>query len=271
VRRRLADLAGSWGRTVRLAQQAEAAFRYELGSLETFVQFGYWDSQYKGLTAGDSLLFDLRRMEARYLAENKRELELTKHISLALTQPLALVQLIETGTCNLAFDEALFDYDHPGHYFRRLRSVAVTIPCVSGPYAGVNATLVLNTATVRIKPPIAPYHPAQAASPPAGSSFVTSPAPATATISTSSGQNDAGLFDLNLRDERWLPFEGQGAISTWSLVLDPRDNSFDIATITDVILHVRYSPLGWRRSGSGAQGIEAHRRALDPRQREACV
>jgi hypothetical protein len=66
----------------------------------------------------------------------------------------------------------------------------------------------------------------------------------TQTIATSSGQNDAGLFDVNLRDERWLPFEGQGAISTWNLMLDPRDNNFDFSTITDVVLHVRYTARG---------------------------
>ena len=63
----------------------------------------------------------------------------------------------------------------------------------------------------------------------------------TQTIATSTGQNDAGLFEVNLRDERWLPFEGQGAISTWNLVLDPRDNNFDFGSITDVILHLRYT------------------------------
>jgi hypothetical protein len=66
----------------------------------------------------------------------------------------------------------------------------------------------------------------------------------TQTIATSSGQNDAGLFNVSLGDERWLPFEGQGAISTWSLVLDPRDNNFDFTTITDVVLHVRYTARG---------------------------
>ena len=82
-----------------LALQAQNAYRYELGSQDSFVQFGYWDSQHKGLTAGESLLFDLRRMEAQYLAANRRELELAKHVSLALTNPTALVMLRETGTC----------------------------------------------------------------------------------------------------------------------------------------------------------------------------
>jgi hypothetical protein len=62
-----------------------------------------------------------------------------------------------------------------------------------------------------------------------------------ATIATSSGQNDAGLFEVNLHDERWLPFEGQGAVSAWTLELNPASNNFDFSTITDVVLHVRYT------------------------------
>lgn len=241
-----------------LAQQAQTALQYELGSQESFIQFGYWDSQHKGLTAGESLLFDLRRMRAQYLADNTREIELVKNVSLALMQPLALVQLQQTGTCNIALDEALFDRDHPGHYFRRLRSVALTMPCVTGPYTGVNATLTLNSATVRVQPPVAPYTPASASAPPASAAFVSSPAPATASIATSHAQNDAGLFEVNLHDERWLPFEGQGVISTWTLELDPRDNAFDMSTVTDVILHLRYTA---RRTGGDPQGV---RQALKP-------
>src|SRR5262249_40021889 len=67
---------------------------------------------------------------------------------------------------------------------------------------------------------------------------VTTPA---ATIATSTGQNDAGLFEVNLRDERWLPFEGQGAVSAWTLELNRATNNFDFSTITDGGLHVRYT------------------------------
>lgn len=241
-----------------LSQQAQAAYQYELGSEDTFVQFGYWDVQHKGLTAGESLLFDLRRMQAQYLATNTREIELIKHVSLALVQPIALVQLLQTGRCDIALDEALFDRDHPGHYFRRLRSVAITVPCVTGPYSGVNATLTLGQAKVRVQPPVSPYAPALARDVAAAPAFAASAPAATVSISTSHGQNDAGLFDVNLRDERWLPFEGQGAISTWTLELDPRDNTFDLSTITDVVLHVRYSA---RSAGGDPQAV---RQALKP-------
>jgi hypothetical protein len=99
---------------------------------------------------------------------------------------------------------------------------------------------------VRTQSPGTSYQPQSAAAAPNDPTVLTSPmaAAGTQTIATSSGQNDAGLFDVNLRDERWLPFEGQGAISTWNLVLDPRDNNFDFTTITDVVMHVRYTARG---------------------------
>jgi hypothetical protein len=248
-----------------LALQAQNAYQYELGSTDTFIQFGYWDSQYKGLTAGESLLFDLRRMEAQYLAENSRELELTKHISLALTNALALVTLRETGTCQISLDEVLFELDHPGLYFRRLRSVAVTIPCVTGPYTGVNATLTLTNAMVRTTAPGSSYQPQSATAPPNDPSVLVSPiaAAGTQTIATSNCQNDAGLFDVNLHDDRWLPFEGQGAISTWNLTLDPRDNNFDFTTITDVILHLRYTARGGGDQ-TAANNVRTGLKALTP-------
>ena len=250
---------------VSLALQAQAAYQYELGRpTAEFIQFAYWDDQHKGLTAGDSLLFDLRRMEAQYLAGNVRELELTKHVSLALSQPASLVQLLQTGSCSITLDETLFDQDHPGHYFRRLRSVAVTVPCVAGPYTGVNATLALGASVVRTVPPASGFQPWIWAS--AGSNTdpgvsAAAAGAATAMIATSSGQNDAGLFEVNLHDERWLPFEGQGAVCTMSLSLDPRDNQFDISSVTDVVLHLRYSA----RPGGDAEAVRAALKPLSDR------
>src|SRR5262249_28877814 len=79
-------------------------------------------------------------------------------------------------------------------------------------------------------------------------------------IVTSTGQNDSGLFETNLRDERYLPFEGSGVASEWQLELpanpskdDPRQ--FDYDTITDVIIHLRYTAReggGLLRNGSVA-------------------
>ena len=63
------------------------------------------------------------------------------------------------------------------------------------------------------------------------------------------------MFELSFRDERYLPFEGAGAISEWSLELfsdllkRPRPEAdfgkplrqFDYGSISDAILHVKYT------------------------------
>jgi Tc toxin complex TcA C-terminal TcB-binding domain len=64
---------------------------------------------------------------------------------------------------------------------------------------------------------------------------------ATDVIVTSSGASDSGMFETNLRDERFLPFEGAGAISSWTLTLPPKLRPFDYMSISDVILHIHYT------------------------------
>lgn len=133
-----------------LAKRAERALRSELGLQDSNdVQFGYWDGPKKGLLAGEKLHYDLRRMEVAYLDQNKRELEIVKHISLLQLDPMALVQLRQTGACELAIPEALFDLEYPGHYLRRIKNVRFTIPCVTGPYTSVPCTVSLLRSSVR--------------------------------------------------------------------------------------------------------------------------
>jgi hypothetical protein len=63
-------------------------------------------------------------------------------------------------------------------------------------------------------------------------------------IATSTGLNDAGLFELNFRDERYLPFEGSGAVdSVWRLELPAQLRAFDYDTISDVVLQIGYTAL----------------------------
>jgi hypothetical protein len=49
------------------------------------------------------------------------------------------------------------------------------------------------------------------------------------------------MFELNFRDERYLPFEGAGALSTWRIELPPDCNAFDLDTITDVVMRMSYT------------------------------
>jgi hypothetical protein len=62
-------------------------------------------------------------------------------------------------------------------------------------------------------------------------------------IATSTGQNDSGMFEFSFRDERYLPFEGAGVISDWEIELSTEKElrQFDYSTISDVILHLKYT------------------------------
>ena len=127
-----------------LAKQAERCYRNEVGITDSnFIQFNYWDDDKKGLLAGDRLANALKQMEKAYLDQNKREYEITKHISLALLDPMALIRLRATGVCEFEVPEALFDLDFAGQYFRRIKSVSVSLPCIAGPYTSVSAKLSL--------------------------------------------------------------------------------------------------------------------------------
>jgi hypothetical protein len=222
-----------------MAKKAEKAYRYELGLPSSdFVQFGVWDSFRKGLLSGDRLYLSLRQMEKSYMDQNRREYEITKHVSLLQLAPLALIQLKETGSCTVELPEMLFDVDYPGHYMRRIKTVSLTIPCVVGPYTGVNCTLTLLRSKTRISAVDAGTYvkDMDVDNPRVATNFS-----ATESIATSSAQNDNGLFEFNFHDERYLPFEGSGAVSLWRVDLPKEFRAFDYDTITDVLLHVRYT------------------------------
>ncbi|NJM76506.1 MAG: hypothetical protein HC852_12855, partial [Acaryochloridaceae cyanobacterium RU_4_10] len=238
-----------------LAKRAERCFRFELGLQDSsYINFGYWDSLKKGLLSGEKLQYDLRRLETAYLEQNRREFELTKHISLTLLNPLALVQLRETGRCFISLPEEIFDLDYPGHYFRRIKSVSLTLPCVVGPYTTVSCTLRLLKNSIRINTKDAdkaenyPHHSDDTGAPTDDDRFIENNISVKA-IAASSAQNDSGIFELSFRDERYLPFEGAGAISEWSIELFNDSGAdfgkalrqFDYNTITDAILHVKYT------------------------------
>ena len=63
----------------------------------------------------------------------------------------------------------------------------------------------------------------------------------TTAIAASKAQNDGGVFDFNFRDERYMPFEGGGAVSTWQLSLPKTFRPFDYGTISDVVLRISYT------------------------------
>lgn len=225
-----------------MAKKAEKCFQYELGLNESnYIQFGYWDSLKKGLVAGDKLAVDLRRLESAYLDQNKREFEITKHISLAQMFPASLIKLKETGVCTVSLPEWIFDMDYPGHYLRRIKNVSISVPCVVGAYASVSCTLSLLRNEARIVP-TGNYDKTDENDPRFRTMFGS-----ISSIATTHAQADSGMFELNFNDDRYLPFEGAGVISDWQIEMPPENNHFDFASLSDVILHISYTA----RNGGG--------------------
>ena len=206
-----------------LARQAESASNWETGtSPVSCISPAHWDGLRRGLLAGDKLTADLRMMELHHMKEQGRQFEITKSISLSRLDATALVTLKATGTCALTLPKALLDADYPDHMERRIKSVSMTVPCVVGPYSGVNAELTLTKAKEKESGEIAVV--------------------SKQSIVTSHASSDSGMFELSLNDDRYLPFEGYYVDgSEWQIDLKAAQNGFDVTQVSDVVMHLRYT------------------------------
>jgi len=212
-----------------LARMAQRAYAFERDDDTPFIAADNWQADRNGLLAGEKLTMQLHQLETAYLRTNTRQPEVSQSFSLALLDPGALLTFRETGSCEFTIPEILFNLAYPGHYKRIIKSARISIPSVVGPYTTVSAKLTLKDSKVRNQPTTD------------ASALVTLPAPPTPSIATSTATNDAGVFELSFRDERYLPFEGAGAISSWRLELPNQLRQFDYNTISDIILHLSYT------------------------------
>ena len=212
-----------------IARLAEQAYRYERDDTTIFIDGSYFESSRAGLLAGERLLMALQSMERRYLENNYRKNEMDQAFSLTQINPAALLLLKQSGSCTFSIPELFFDLFYPGQYKRKIQSVRLSIPSVTGPYTNVSATLSLTGSQIRMEPKLG------------AAELKDVPNSRTTLIATSTAQNDSGVFQLNFRDERYMPFEGAGAISSWKLSLPKNFRQFDYQTINDVIIHISYT------------------------------
>lgn len=209
--------------------QAQKAFEFErFGTVTSnFIQSDNWINDRNGLLAGERLMLQLLQLEKEFIDTDKRQLEITQHFSMLQIAPDKLYQLKETGECtDFSIPEAVFDLNYPGYFRRIIKSVRITIPCIAGPYTNIGATLTLGTNKIRKDK---------------DSDLIDFAFNGCEMIATSNAQNDGGQFELNFRDERYLPFEGAGAVSSWTLSLPKVKKAFDYTTISDVIMHISYT------------------------------
>lgn len=225
-----------------IAKKAEQTLKHELMRKEfdeqSFIKFGYWDSARQGLLAGENLALDLKRLEMAYHENNRREYEITKHISLQKLDSYALLQLKATGVCQVEIPEWIYDLDSPGQYMRRIKTVSISIPAIAGPYTGVHCKLSLLRSEIRTSSLAGDGYGRDTENEDTRFKDFTG---AIQSIITSNAKNDSGLFETNLGDSRYLPFEGAGAVSRWRIELPAGIPQFDFETISDVIFHIRYT------------------------------
>jgi hypothetical protein len=232
-----------------LALSAQRALQFELGREDTYIQIGYWDDLHKGLMAGEALMSDLHRLDKAFMDQNERRFELEKTISLLSLDPKVLLNLKTQGSCTFDLSEDLFDYDYPGHYCRQIKSVTLSFPAVVGPYQQIHATLTQLSHKTVLKPEakaieyLLKKDQRRSRDKQPTADILRQDWRANQQIATSQGVNDSGLFELNFRDERYLPFEGTGAVSSWQLDMPHANNTIDFNGLTDVIIQLRYTAL----------------------------
>jgi hypothetical protein len=242
---------------VGLCLSAQASWQYEMGDYDTtFVRPNVWMDNYHGLMAGESMALDLLRMESAFLHRHERRLELTKTISLRQLFDAnviedtskdgwteALKQFKTEGILDFEFPQQLFDRDYPGHYCRQLTTVDVTLPVTMGPFQDVRLLLTQISNTTAVKPVLSSldylYAPDASRTP----ADIKLNLRNSQQIAVSTGVDDSGLHMMNFGDERYLPFEGTGAVAKWRIELpmgvdDDQEELKD--SLTDIIFRVRY-------------------------------
>ena len=178
----------------------QKAYQYELDEATNFIPANNWNSLRKGLLAGETLRLTLARMQDAYLNNNKRRQNVEAIISLK-----EFVK--EDGWKKVEFNITKELLKANGEIVK-IKSIAVSIPAVIGPYETFGATLTNDTTNEK--------------------------------ITISKGINDLGVFPEEVNDGRYLPFEGIKIDETekWTFECERFADR-----ISDVILNVAFTEI----------------------------
>ena len=243
----------AWDATSSLCMATEAAWRCETGwfnELSPLQSISGWQESRYGLLSGESLKNALQKMQLKYLTRFERHQEVVHTLSLkALLGEAAWLEAMKVDNrkdnldIEFSLNEKMFAERYPNFYQRRVATISLTLPAVIGPYQNVCAQLtqtssrILQDANVEAFKKLTKGEDHQAI-------FSNVRASQQATLST--GFDDSGLFVLNMADERYLPFEGNGVHSNWVLRFPNVQREAQkhlLENLTDVIVTVRYRAL----------------------------
>jgi hypothetical protein len=165
-------------------------------------------------------------------------------------------------TIPIAVAEKMLAERYPGHYQRQTIAVSVTLPCVMGPYEEACATLTQTDSRFAVRKDVT-YKEMQDDEP--STQIIKNLRPGQA-IALSSGLDDNGI-QLNFSEGKHLPFEGNGVVGTWNLIIpNPKGQMQQrmLSSLSDVIVTFRYRAKdgGELRAGAILKELEKEDKTL---------
>jgi hypothetical protein len=180
-------------------------------------------------------------MEKAYLDTHNRGFEITKIISLLELNPLAFLELRAKRVCEFELNEALYDYDFQGHYNRQIKTVSLVLDAGEGVTVNATLTQLKNKTVMEPDPKAVKYLLSPKDEQPETIRGDWKPNQQVALSHVDEYEENNGLFEMRLDDERYLPFEGTGAVSAWRLELQGTKGSYDINQLKDVVIKIKYT------------------------------
>lgn len=241
--------------TASLCLMAQKSLQYETGDVsKSWLKTGTWNGAWAGLMSGEGLMLSLAQMEMAWMKHQKRELEVTRTVSLAAlfdrqSESTTFVQAVkdalnkegskpdaDTGTIKvelvendkLAIHFSLSGLNVAPDYADktlRVRSIAVTLPALLGPYQNVMGQMFISGEV-----PILPSGCERCA--------------------ISHALQDNGMFSQDGTGDprwgaRWLPFEGLNVNGDTRMTLSFAEALGDqktlLESLSDIILHVQFT------------------------------
>lgn len=208
------------------------------------------------------LMNDLNRMSIFHLKNDSRFQEIERRISLRrdifkLGDDDLLFDKVSDMKLNFEFNEQLFDSDYPGHYFRVIKTIALSLKTGESIDENEKSLLLPRLTLTQVgnkvitKPDFAAVQSLLGVS----TDEVSDPNVlrvdwrSREMVTISRWEEDNGMFNTDwIFDDRYFPFEGTGAVSSWQLELGKKfcDNQVDMEEIlrdvkSDIIMTVKYT------------------------------
>ena len=138
-------------------------------------------------------------------------------------------------------DEAFFDYDFPGHYARQIKTIAAEFDVPQGKTVYATLTQLSHQTVLQPDPKAVKYLLAPKDEPPTTLRSNWRSSQQVVLSHHDQYEKNNGMFELNYNSDRYLPFEGTGAVSRWKLELNGKKGVLDLRDLTDITIQIKYT------------------------------